>query len=537
LLYNELMDLKSQLQGIVKGDVIDDPKNLETFSKDASIFEVKPQIIVAPKDTEDIKSLVKFVNSNPGLSLTPRSAGTDMSGGPLSDSIVLDMTKYFNQIIEVGADFAITQPGAYYRDFEKETLKKKLLLPSYTASKDLCTVGGMVANNSAGEKTLTYGQTERWVSELKVVLADGNEYLVKPLNKAELKRKTEQNDFEGRLYKEIFDLITSNLSLITQAKPKTSKNSSGYYLWNVYNPETEIFDLTKLIVGSQGTLGIITEIKFKLIKVEPFSSNLIVKLNSLDNLDKVVEAILKQSPESFECFDDLTIKYALKYLEDAGELFPESDIKLVLLVSFTGDDPKISSFKYSKTQSALEEIGIKSKMLSPELGERYWKVRRESFALLKNHSENMRTAPFIDDFVINPKDLPSFLPKLQSILEPYQKDMIYTIAGHIGDGNFHIIPLMDFKNPNTEQIIKSVTEKVFNLVLEFKGSMTAEHNDGLVRGPYLEKMFGERVVGLFKEVKKIFDSKDIFNPHKKVDASMDYSFSHLTHEQVIHHGS
>lgn len=543
------MDLKFQLQSIIKGEVSDDPESLETFSKDASIFEVKPRVIVTPKDVEDIKALVKFVNSHPDLSLTPRAAGTDMSGGPLSDSIVIDMTKYFNQVIEVGSNYAVTQPGVYYRDFEKATLKKKLLLPSYTASKDICTVGGMVANNSAGEKTLTYGQTERWVEELKVVLGDGHEYIIKPLNQVELEHKTRQNDFEGKLYKNLYQLLTTNYQLLQTAKPQTSKNASGYYLWNVWNKETKVFDLTKLIVGSQGTLGIITEIKFKLIKPTTHSKLLVIFLHDLKNLGKIVNKVLESKPESFESYDDYTLKVAARYIPEIIKVIHPSNLlslflsfipelfitltsgfpKLVLIAEFTGDSEKEVEQKCLNTQESLKVFGLKTRITTDEEdAKKYWTVRRESFNLLRRHSDKLRTAPFIDDIVVKPEVLPEFLPKLRSILNRYK--LIYTIAGHVGNGNFHIIPLMDLTKKEAPEVIFNLSNQVFELVKSYDGSFTAEHNDGLIRSPYLPLQFGEKVYQLFKDTKDIFDPKNIFNPHKKTGATFEYSLN-----QVVNH--
>ncbi len=542
------MDLKSKLHSILKGEVIDNEEHLTLFSKDASIFEIKPKIIVAPQDSEDIKKIIKFVLDNPkeNLSITPRAAGTDMSGGAIGEGIILDMTMHFNKILEIGKDYALTQPGVFYRDFEPKTLEKDLLLPCYTASKDLNTLGGMVGNNSAGEKTLLYGQTEKWVESLKVIFADGNEYEVKPLSKTELDKKINQKNYEGQLYKKVFDLIENNYDLIKNAKPKVSKNTAGYYLWNVW--DHQIFDLTKLLVGSQGTLGIVTEIKFKLSPVQKHSVLLTISLNNLDKLDEIVNEVLKFNPEAFECFDDQTLNYAVKFMPEIikhfkhntglqgfitfiPELiqkFTKTFPKLVLLASFTGNTPQEAIAKATNATSDLKQFNIKTNLITSEKqAEKYWVIRHESFNMLRHHSTNKRTAPFIDDIIVDPKVLPQFLPKLKKLLANYSDQLTYTIAGHIGDGNFHIIPLVDLADQKTRQDIPEVLEKVFNLVFEYKGSMTAEHNDGLIRGPYLEKMYGEQVYQLFKEVKNIFDPHNIFNPHKKIDATIDYSFKHL----------
>lgn len=541
------MLLRDSLRSQIQGEIIDDEPTLTTFSHDASIFEIKPQLAVAPKNSEDIKNLVKFVSfSNPKFTLTPRSGGTDMSGGSVSDGIILDMTKHFNQILEIGDNFAKVQPGVFYRDFEKETLKKDLLLPTYPASRELCTVGGMVANNSAGEKTLSFGQTKKYVRKLKVVLSNGNEYLFEPLNKIQMEKKMAQKNFEGEIYRKVFKLVQDNYGLIQKAKPTVSKNSAGYLLWDVWNGE--IFDPTKLFVGSQGTLGIVTEIEFALIKPKKHSQLLVIFLRDLQNVGKIVNKVLGHNPESFESFDDYTMRVALRFLPEVIKAFKPHGLismffqflpevwmgirgglpKLILLAEFTGDSKTEVNQKCLAAQKDLQEFQVKSRITkSEEEARKYWTLRRESFNLLRHHSLGLRTAPFIDDIIVKPQFLAEFLPKLQKLLDDYH--LVYTIAGHIGDGNFHIIPLMNFADHKTVGVIKELSPKVYDLVFEYQGSMTAEHNDGLIRGPYLSQMFGEKVYQLFKEVKKIFDPQDIFNPHKKADATLEYSLNHIVH--------
>lgn len=550
------MDLKTQLQAILEGDILNDPQTLENFSQDASIFQVKPQLVITPKNSSDISKLIKFAtlsaNSPQPLSVTARSAGTDMSGGPLSDSIVLDMTKYFNQVLGFSGQKVTTQPGVYYRDFEPLTLQKNLLLPCYTASRELNTVGGMVANNSAGEKTLTYGQTERYVKSLKAVLSDGNEYLIKPISKGELGQKIIKKTFEGRLYKQIYELVTQNSVLISQHTPQVSKNSAGYLLWKVWDGTT--FDLTKLLIGSQGTLGIITEITFELIPPTTHSKLLVIFMNDLDNLGHIINKVLEGSPESFESYDDYTLKIATRYLPEVLKVMKVKNLislalgfipeiimalthgfpKLVLIAEFTGNSQDEVTQKAKTAQQSLQEFNLKTRLTSSESdAKKYWTLRRESFNLLRKHSNNLRTAPFIDDIVVKPEYLEKFLPKLRKILDEYK--LIYTVAGHIGNGNFHIIPLMDFHQPQTREIIPELSERVYDLVFSYQGSMTGEHNDGLVRGPYLEKMFGKDMYQLFKQVKSIFDPNNIFNPHKKIDATFQYSYSHIVSEHSTLH--
>jgi len=538
----------------IEGDISVNESDLALHSRDASIFSVRPEAVVYPKNLADVGEIVKWVSgqksSQPGLSLTARAAGTDMSGGPLNESIILDTTKYLNHIIEIGEDWAITEPGAYYRDFEKAAAEKGLLFPSYPASKDICAMGGIVNNNAGGEKSLAYGKTERYVREVSMVLSDGNEYMFGPLTMAELEAKKTQQNFEGQIYREMHALIEQNYDAIQKAKPDVSKNSAGYYLWNVYDKENGLFDLTKLFVGAQGTLGIMTKAKLGLIKPKKYSKLLVVFLKDLTSLGELVNEVLKYKPETFECYDDQTLKIAvhflpslmkqlkggifstfLKFLPEAGMVIAGGVPKLVLIAQFTGDDEPETSERLAGAMSAIKNFpeiqshGI-HKIEDAAEGDKYWLIRRESFNILRHHAGVKHTAPFIDDVIVHPAQLPQFLPRLNELISQY-KGLTYTIAGHAGDANFHVIPLMDFSKEENRRAIPELSEKVYDLVASMHGSITAEHNDGIIRTPYLAKMYSLEIIELFKKTKNIFDPQNIFNPGKKVGGTLEYALEHI----------
>ncbi|MCA9332954.1 FAD-binding oxidoreductase [Candidatus Saccharibacteria bacterium] len=528
-------------------------KTRDLYSHDASMFEMVPELVVAPKDSNDIKELVKVVSENKNqkkhrnLSITARSAGTDMTGGAINESIVMDMTKHFNQIFETNSYEAHAQPGVYYRDFEAETLKHGSLMPSYPASRDLCTIGGMVANNSGGEKSLQYGKTERFVTSLKVIFADGNEYEVRPLNREELKKKMSKKDFEGRLYKRVFELIDNNYDAIKAAEPNVSKDSTGYHLWNVWDRETGIFDLNQIIIGSQGTLGIVTDIRFRLVPAPKHSGSLVIFLRKIDKLGELINKVMSHNPATFEGFDNYTLMLSFKlffyFRHSLGwwgmiklglQLIPSALLlfkgipKMVLLVEFNGDTPEEVAEKVHKLRKSLGKYGKYAAFEEDETEEeekKFWIMRRESFNLLRKKVHDKHTAPFIDDLVVPPEHLPKFLPELREIIDRYK--LLATVAGHMGDGNFHVIPLMRIEETLERIKLAPSMREVNQLVMKYGGSLSGEHNDGMTRGPWLHQMYEPEIIELFKETKNIFDPDNIFNPHKKTDAKWDFSMSHL----------
>lgn len=550
----------SDIQKRIQGEVYADDATLDAYSKDASLFIVRPEAVIFPKNSADISEIVSYVSEhkkeNPSLSVTARSAGTDMSGGPLNESIIVDFSKHINRIIAVDAKKVVTEPGAFYRDIEKKTLQKNRIMPAYTASKELCTIGGMAANNSGGEKSIKHGKVERYVLEQKAVFSDGKEYRIVPLTKPELDQKIAQGDFEGEVYRKLFSLIDANYDLLQQARPNVSKNSAGYYLWNVWDKQSGIFDLNKLLVGSQGTLALTTELTIRTVSVPKYSRMVVVYMPTIARLGEVVDAIMRYEPESFESYDDYSMKLAMKYafdffrvlgfrgalrlgmqfIPDMLKIVTGGVPKLILMAEVTGDDEKELLERAETIKRAIKHFGYKTHVARSDAEvQKYWKIRRESFNLLRKHVKGKRTAPFIDDIIVNPHDMPEFLPKLEAILKEY--DLIYTIAGHAGNGNFHIIPLMDLENPISGSIILELSKKVYLLVAQYKGSITAEHNDGIIRTPYLPYMYSPEIIALFKEVKEIFDPQYIFNPGKKVGGSFEYIKEHLVDHHAVVHGS
>jgi FAD/FMN-containing dehydrogenase len=327
-------------------------------------------------------------------------------------------------------------------------------------------------------------------------------------------------------------------------RPRVSKNSAGYYLWRVWDGTT--FNLAKLVTGSQGTLGVITEATVGLVQPARFRRMAVIFLDDVRKTADVVRDLQPLRPEALESFDDKTLSFTLRFLPDFVRIIGASNVvalalrflpeawmvlkgglpKLVVIAEFAGDDEREVVARTERAIALLHARGLKARMTRNEQeSHKYWTIRRQSFNVIRAHAKGKRTTPFIDDFIVLPERMPEFLPRLYAVLEPYH--LTLTIAGHVGNGNFHIIPLMDLSDERTRRIIPELSAKVYDLVLEYGGSITAEHNDGLIRGPYVERQFGSEAYALFREVKHIWDPQGIFNPGKKIDVDWQWALAHI----------
>lgn len=551
MLASFVQTIKNELEG----GVFTDTASRARVSHDASIYEITPEVVVHPKNTADVERLVRCIRDtkelHPTLALTPRSAGTDMSGAAIGSSVVIEMTPHFHHIERLEKTLLHTQPGVFMRDIDPVLAKEGQQLGFVPASRALCTIGGMVANNSGGEQSLRYGNADRWVREIEVVLSDGKAHRFKALTKKQLNKKMAEDSYEGRLYKTLYELIEANYDTIKNARPHVNKNSAGYNLWDVWNRETGIFNLCPLFAGSQGTLGVITDLVIETVPKAVHTGMLLVYLPSIKKLGTIIDTVMRHQPSAFEGFDDITFNLGIRYFKTFRRQLGTVEYlrqqawltkevarfhghlpNILLMIEFEGATPAEVLQKITALQANLTPFKVRTTIEGDEKSEApFWQIRRAALGLLRNQIKGRYASPFIDDMAVQTKYLPEFIPELRKVIRKYK--LPATIQGHFGDGNFHVIPLMDIAGTKDEAKLEPVLRELIPIVLKYGGTMAGEHNDGMVRGPWLPAFFGEEVAALFRQVKETFDPYYIFNPNKKTDASWEYSMSHIRTSNTI----
>lgn len=536
-----------------RGGISTDKKYLEKYSTDESIFSIKPQVVLQPKNGRDVEIATNIMKKEsarfPSISLTPRAAGTGLSGGSLTDSIVIDMCAHMHNIGNIketndGAVFTC-EPGAMWRTVEKRLRKYKAYIPSYPASKDLCSIGGSIANNAAGPDSLRYGHCADWVESLRVVFQDGKTYTIKPLTYKEFSNLIKQDNEHARIAKEIFDLIVKNETEIKKAQPKTRKNSAGYPLWSVldtnvkdFKKGTGHFDLTRLISGSQGTIGIITEVTMRAIKIPTDTTLISIPVFNLADAGDVVQKALQFNPINVEVFDGLSFDLAMsnpQFFKDRisginyykimlamyttyhvryGRKTPEFTL-LVTLDKKTTDSTPLRSIAKTIGSGSVKARVVKN----PIEREMLWQVRRASYSLSKFQDPDKRPAAFLEDMTVPPEHLAKFFMEIKKLLKRF--NVTAAVHGHGGNGHFHFYPLLDFTKSTTPKLVEQMSEDFFSTAIKYDGNICGEHNDGIIRTPHLNKMFTAKTIKLFEKVENIFDPQDIFNPGKKVKPRYD----------------
>lgn len=526
----DILNLTSSLQGEV--DTSNELK--KKYSRDASIFEVIPSAIVYPKHVQDLQILINEVtkskNEGNNISITARNGGTCMSGGSLTQSIMVDMSKYFTEISEINttSNSITVQGGVMHIEIEKATHPQKLLFAPYTSSRDICGIGGMLGNNASGEKSVKYGPTSKNVGRIKAILSDGNEYTFEELTAAEVEEKKKLNTFEGELYRRVSKIIDDNWNLIHNHHPKVKKNAAGYALYELWDDKKEKFNMARLFIGSQGTLGFITEAELKLVPFTNATRMIVVPIAELNELAPVVTTLLKYNPETCETFDYHTYDLAKKYHpEDAARASIADGKHMVVFAIYPGDNQDDADFRAKEAMEAINSLGKQSSWIDdPETLESMLLIRRKSFKMLLEHPhDNQRAMAFIEDTIVDIHSYGEFLAALEKILSEY--DMTYTYAGHIGDGSIRLVPLANMETPEAADKIMELATRVYDLTLAFGGSISVDHNDGIIRTPYLKQMYGEELVHVFEEIKQLFDPLNIFNPGKKVYGTLQYAFDHI----------
>lgn len=508
-------------------------------SRDASIFEVMPAGVIAPRDSEDIRTVVAWAvrstESGEPINFAPRVGGTCMSGGPLTQGYVLDLKKFYNRIGEVDkvSRTIHVQSGAMHVDVEKKAHESGLLFAPYTSSHEICGIGGMIGNNASGEQAIKYGSTSKNVGTLKVVVGDGNEYTFGPLSRQEVELKKQLPTYEGEIYRRMTHLLDENKSLIASRRPHTVKNAAGYALWELWDAHEQTFNLARLFVGAQGTLGVVTEAELQLVKPGTYQRMIVTPIDDLDNLAEIVNTTLRYEPNICETFDHYTYELAEKYYpEEAERAHVARGTHMVIMSIFEADEQHEVDILAGKAKEHLEKLGHATSWIDDQsVIDSFLLIRRKSYGMLLEHpTPNTRAEAFLEDSIVPLENYGEFLRRLEAILADYK--LVYTYAGHIGAGSIRLIPLVDMEAEGSAEMVMELEAKMNRLVLEFGGSISVDHNDGIVRTPFLEDQFGTEMIQLFRDVKNVFDPYGVFNPGKKLDGTYDYAVEHVIRENV-----
>lgn len=523
----------------LEGEVLEHPGVLNYFSVDGSIFTLKPRLAVYPAHETDVRKILKFgwqiAEKGQYLPITPRGKGTDQAGAAIGEGIIMVLPAHLNKLIGFDKTDVVVQPGMLYGDLQRTLNSHGRFLPPYPSSMDFSTLGGAIANNASGEKSVKYGSTKNYVKGLKMVLADGQVIEARKLSAKELNRKKGQTNLEGQIYRQLDGLLEDNDELIRQAQRHVSKNAAGYSLEDIKSKDGG-FDLTKLIVGSQGTLGVVTEATFDTEAYNPTPDMLTAWFDDIAKSAEAVQKLQVLKPSAIELVDRNLLEVLRKdspaVLEAAGigEVLPE----IVLLVEFDDASARARDHKAKRAHKILESLATERRIIPNYLEQgNDWKLRRSAAAVMSQDKGAKKALPIIEDGVVPLDKMPEFLAKVYALFKRHHLDI--AVWGHAGDANFHMQPFLDLGNVGDRQKVFKLMDEFYAMVIALGGSTSGEHNDGRLRGSYLKELYGGEMYHIFEQVKKIFDPYNILNPGVKIGVERDKLLGMLRNEYSMPH--
>jgi FAD/FMN-containing dehydrogenase len=533
------------LQQHLLGEATSSAETRRGFETDAGIMRMLPSVVVYPRNENDVRKVARFswqlAERGRVLPITARGAGTDLTGAALGSGVVLAFPAHMHRILVLDnkTGQVTVEPGINFGKIQQTLQTHGRFLPPFPASLEYSTVGGAVANNASGRKSLKYGTMRDFVKSVRVVLANGEVIETGRISKRELNKKLGLTNFEGEIYRALDGLLEENADKITQAEKPLTKNNAGYFLSDVKHKDGS-FDLTPLIVGSQGSLGIITEI---VLETEVDTPDSTLFMATFDEVAKAAQAVqelreLPQLPSSLELVDHtlLDMVSQLNPAQLKGSVdkpYP----KIVLLVEFDNPSERTRKRLVKKADKIFGQLAASYRAETDPLEqEKLWKIR-EAAATVAAHSEDaVRAIPIIHDAIVPPEKLGEFLESARALFDKHKLNI--PIWGHAGDANLHVEPFFDLKQIGHRQKAFRLMEDYYALVCDLGGSVAGESGEGRATVSFLSRVYNEDMLSLFEKVQRIFDPYHMLNPGVKTPAKLDdlksslrpdYSLAHLHH--------
>ena len=475
--------------------------------------------MVVPRHKGDVQAVVELANKF-SVPVLPRGGGTSLAGQTVGHALVLDFSKYMQNVLEVNQEelWCRVQPGLVQDELNAYVRSMGLQFGPDTSTSNRATIGGMIGNNSAGAHSLTYGKTLDHVIELTVLLSDGSEVVLKELSSDALEGKSQADSLEGRVHREVARLAQEHRNEILARYPKIMRRVSGYNLDEFIKPQP--FNLSRILVGSEGTLGMVVEAKMRLVPKPKWTALDVIHFD--DDLEalRASQAILETAPYAVESTDKMILNLARGNIVQSQRLgFVQGNPSSLLMVEYAGDTEaqvKEQVYKLEEVRKA-QHIGYAATLaFKPEEVKAVWGVRKAGLGLLLGTKGDKKPIAFVEDTAVAPAKLPEFIKRFREIITRH--DAIAGYYGHCSVGCMHIRPLIDLKEASEMKKMVSIADAISDLVLEFNGAMSGEHGDGLARSHFNQKLFGAVLYEAFRQVKRVFDPKNLMNPGKIVDA-------------------
>jgi FAD/FMN-containing dehydrogenase/Fe-S oxidoreductase len=522
---DKLKDLASRIEG----ELYWDDKIRILYATDASAYREIPLAVAYPKTEADIACLIKFARDQK-TSLIPRTAGTSLAGQVVGAGIVVDVSRYFTNILEVDkqASWVRVQPGVIRDELNLALKPHGLYFGPETSTANRAMIGGMVGNNSCGSNSLVYGSTREHTLEVCGFLSDGSAVVFKELTFDEFIVKSNLNTLEGQIYHQIKTLLGNyeNQQEIRQEFPKKSipRRNTGYAIdmlldTDPFTADAAPFNFCKLIAGSEGTLVFITEIK---IHVDPLpikpTALVGIHFHSLQEALKANLIALKYQPRSCELIDHYILECTKNNLEQRqNRFFIEGDPEAILVVEYDGDNEEeiVEKVRMVEGEMRSKGYGYYFPIIFGQDMQRIWALRKAGLGLLSNLPGDEKAVAVIEDTAVAVEDLPAYIQEFNDTLAKYG---LYSVHyAHAATGELHLRPILNLKTIEGNTLFRTVAKEIAVLVKKYKGSLSGEHGDGRLRGEFISQMIGAHNYGLLKQIKDLWDPHHIFNPNKIVD--------------------
>ncbi len=515
--------VEADLRARLRGEVACDDVTRALYSTAACIYRVRPLGVVAPRDAADVAATMAYCRQH-GIAITARGAGSALAGQTLGDGLILDFTPHMHRILEVADDHVWVEPGLVCDDLNAALAPRGKWFPPDPSSSGYCTLGGMIANNSAGSHSVKYGATIDWVDELKVLLADGTLLHLRPheLDGPGWQQLVATPSREAQLHADVRTLVESNAELIRARQPKTTKNACGYRLERVVEEQhsrgrlCHTLDLSRLVCGSEGTLAIILAARLRIADIPGARRMAVLHFPDLRAAGQAVLEILKMEPSAIELHEHHCIDVIRAGRPELADHLPPPG-QSQLFVEFDGDgDAEVGEQLAAMRRRVVDELSLAVRCIEPASGEeteRFWAIRKATLPLLYTRPGKKRAVAFIEDVTVGAERIPEYINGLFRIFERYGVEA--ALYGHAAQGNFHTRPFLDLHDVSDVAKMRAIADEVFDLTLSLGGTVSGEHGDGIARTEYVGKLYGP-LVGLFAQVKRLFDPDHLLNPGKKV---------------------